>query len=191
MKKVIILTFSLFFLIISTSVLSAYEIKGVTLPETVTVNGTKLLLNGAGVRMKFFFSIYVGALYFPEKIHNAKDVITRDVTKRIVMHFVYSHKISKEKIIDAFKDDFENNSPNLMPSIKSDVEKFYSFFDKDINKNDEVLITYIPNKGTCVEINKKLKGCIKNRDFMTAIFSVWFGEDPPSEGLKDDMLGKK
>ena len=99
--------------------------------------------------------------------------------------------LTKEKIIDAFKDDFENNSPNLMPSIKSDVEKFYSFFDKDINKNDEVLITYIPNKGTCVEINKKLKGCIKNRDFMTAIFSVWFGEDPPSEGLKNDMLGKK
>jgi hypothetical protein len=189
MKKTVFYLIAIFFLF-QTVLLEAYEIKGVQLPETVKVDNVNLVLNGAGVRMKFFFSIYVGALYLPEKTHSAEKVIKSDIPKRIVMHFVYSHTISKDKIIDAFKDDFENNSKELMPEIKPDVEKFYSFFDKDINKDDEVLITYLPSKGTCVEINKELKGCIKNKDFMTAIFSVWFGEDPPSEGLKDNMLGK-
>ncbi len=184
-----ILYFLIVMFLLQGSMLSAYEIKGVNLPDTLSVNGTKLVLNGAGVRMKFFFSIYVGALYLPNKMHSADKVINADIPKRIVMHFVYSHKISKEKIIDAFKDDFENNSKELLPEIKSEIKRFYSFFDSDFNKNDEVVITYLPMKGTCVEINKKLKGCIAGKKFMKAVFSVWLGEDPPSEGLKNKMLG--
>ena len=113
-----------------------------------------------------------------------------DKPKSILMHFLYS-KVSKEKITDAFKDDFENNAKDILPEIETELNLFYSYFDKDIVKNDEIYITYTPEKGTCVKINNNLKGCIKNKKFMTAIFSVWFGEEPPSEGLKDAMLGKE
>jgi hypothetical protein len=190
MKKVKILSMVLIFTFIFSGIIFGYEIKGVNLPDKIQVNNKTLILNGAGKRMKFFFTIYIGALYVPQKISDAKEVIQSDIPKRILMHFIYSH-VKKEQIIDAFKDDFENNAKEILPEIKDKVDKFYSFFDKDLKENDEVTITYLPEKGTCVAINNNLKGCIAGKKFMNAIFSVWFGDDPPSEGLKDDMLGKE
>ncbi len=168
----------------------AFEIKDTNIPDKIKVDKYQLTLNGAGVRKKFFMSIYIGALYLPEKNNNPNEIISMDAPKSILMHFLYS-KVSKEKIIDAFKDDFENNAKDLLPNIKKELNEFYSYFDKDIVRKDEIHITYLPDKGTCIKINNNLKGCIKNKDFMTAIFSVWLGEDPPSEGLKDAMLGKE
>ena len=187
MKKIISLVLiSLFF----TTLSFAYEIKGINLPEKIKAGNKTLILNGAGKRMKFFFTIYIGALYLPEKMSDANKVINSNITKQILMHFIYSH-VGKDKIIDAFQDDFENNAKDLLPSIQDKIKKFYSFFDRDLKENDEVRITYFPEKGTCVTINNTLKGCIKGKDFMKAIFLVWFGEDPPSEGLKNKMLGKE
>jgi hypothetical protein len=42
---------------------SAREVGGVSIPDTSMLGGKTLRLNGAGVRSKFFISIYVGALY--------------------------------------------------------------------------------------------------------------------------------
>ncbi len=181
--------FSIFIILFLVANIFAFEIKGVKLPDSITVDNQKLVLNGAGKRMKFFFTIYIGALYVPYKMHNAQDVINKDVPKRILMHFIYS-KVKPEQIVDAFKDDFENNAKEILPKIKKELNTFYSYFDKNLLEGDEVLITYLPEKGTCIKIKNQFKGCIKNKLFMKAIFSVWFGDDPPSEGLKDAMLGK-
>ena len=147
----------------------AFEIKDTNIPDKIKVDKYQLVLNGAGIRKKFFMSIYIGALYLPSKNSNPKEIIYMDSPKSILMHFLYS-KVSKEKIIDAFKDDFENNSKDLLPEIKNELNEFYSYFDKDIVKKDEIYLTYTPEKGTCIKINNKLKGCIKNKKFMNALF---------------------
>lgn len=54
----IVLTFLLF-----TNFAFSNEIAGVQIPQ----NLTNLNLNGAGVRSKLFFDLYVGALYLEEK----------------------------------------------------------------------------------------------------------------------------
>lgn len=44
----------------------AVELAGVTLAPTATLtDGSVLVLNGAGVRKKFFVDVYIGALYLP------------------------------------------------------------------------------------------------------------------------------
>ena len=43
--------------------LAAVEIAGVKLEESITVAGTSLQLNGAGIRYKGPFRVYVGDLY--------------------------------------------------------------------------------------------------------------------------------
>lgn len=45
----------------------ARDVKGVNIAESVTLGGETLGLNGAGVRSKFFISVYVGASYLPGK----------------------------------------------------------------------------------------------------------------------------
>ena len=85
--------FSLLIILFLVSNIFAFEIKGVKIPDSITVENHKLILNGAGKRMKFFFTIYIGALYLPEKTSNAKDIIEKDMPKRILMHFIYSKEI--------------------------------------------------------------------------------------------------
>lgn len=45
----------------------ALEVKGVKVDETAQVGGAALELNGAGVRTKMIFKVYVAALYLGQK----------------------------------------------------------------------------------------------------------------------------
>ena len=64
MKKVWV--FSLIWLSIAS--VQAANIAGVNIDDAVIVDQQKLTLNGAGVRTKFFFDIYVGALFARKNI---------------------------------------------------------------------------------------------------------------------------
>ena len=52
-------------------VLLAVEVGGVKLPDTVSADGKTLKFNGAGIRKKAIFKVYVAALYVetPSKDH--------------------------------------------------------------------------------------------------------------------------
>ena len=47
--------------------LHAAEVAGVKLDERIKLGGNELVLNGAGLRSRFFIKIYVGALYVSQK----------------------------------------------------------------------------------------------------------------------------
>ena len=66
---------------------------------------------------------------------------------------------------------------------------FNGFFKESAKKGEKIVITYIPGKGTEVSIKGQVKGVIEGKDFMEAMFSIWFGPYPPSKGLKKGMLG--
>ena len=65
-------------------------VAGVEVPESVTLNGVAkpLQLNGAGIRKKFFISVYVAALYLPARTNDAKALIQSPPPNRVLMHFV-------------------------------------------------------------------------------------------------------
>ncbi len=184
MKKIITLLILIFCF---SSVSYALKIKGVDLPEEISIKNTKCYLNGAGIRKKFFFSIYVIGLYLPEKMNDANQIIKLNKTKGVLMVFTY-HKISPKKIQKAWIEGFEKY-PNYN-SIKEEVNKFNSFFNNEIKKGDKFLITYTPEEGTCVTINEENKGCIQGEDFMKGLFSIWLGDKPISKGLKKKLIGK-
>ena len=54
---------------------AALEIEGIEVAETISSadNKTTLLLNGAGLREKFYIDVYVGALYLPAKTTDAPE----------------------------------------------------------------------------------------------------------------------
>ena len=62
----------------------------VTLPETMTVGNKTLVLNGMGVRSKFFVKVYVAGLYLEKKSGDASAIIQADAAKRIVLQFIRS-----------------------------------------------------------------------------------------------------
>jgi len=175
------------FLSLSTTV-SAREIADVKLDEKITVENQSLQLNGAGIRTKFFFKIYVGALYLPEKQNEAVKVLSATSANRVVMHFLYD-EVEKKKLTDAWVEGFEENvDEKLFAAVKDRLQQFNAMF-SDLHKGEVVLLDFIPQQGTRVTIKGEVKGNIEGADFNRALLSVWLGEEPVTEELKDAMLG--
>jgi hypothetical protein len=168
----------------------AIDIEGVNVPELITQPGAQpLMLNGAGVRSKFFFSIYVGALYLPQKQNSTSDILSLSGPNMVSMNFLYD-EVSKEKLTAGWSEGFEeNNSTEELQKLKDRLNTFNSFF-KTVVKGDVIVLDYLPEAGTRVSINNEKQGTIPGADFNRALLKVWLGEEPADSDLKEAMLGK-
>jgi Chalcone isomerase-like len=169
---------------------AAMELAGVTLPDTTTVNGTTLKLNGMGIRTKTMLKVkvYVAGLYLATPSHDAAAIIAADEPKQVVMHFLYK-KVEKDKLTEAWQEGFANNSASTLPALKARLDEFCGFW-PDMASGEEAAITYIPGTGTKLEIKGKEAGVIAGKDFADAMFAVWLGPKPADAGLKAGVLGK-
>jgi hypothetical protein len=170
---------------------SALDVEGVEVPE-VAVFGSEdvqLVLNGAGVRKKFFIKVYVGALYLPKRLRNAAEILSLTGEKRVTMHFVHS-KVSAEKMMDGWTNGFSaNHSAEEMEELQERLDKFNTMF-PTLHKGGMVRLDFIPSEGTQVWINNQMVGIIKGADFNRALLKVWLGEHPVDTDLKKGMLGE-
>ncbi len=177
----------LFPLIFSTNITFAREVKGVNFPETTSIQGTTCNLVGVGLRNKLIINVYLGALYMAHPTKKDSDVISSDQIKRVLLHFLYK-EVESDQLIEAWNEGFEKNSGNTVVSLQNEINTFNGFFTESMKQGETIVLTYIPEQGTEVVVKGDVKGIIKGRDFMEALFSIWFGPNPPSKGLKNGML---
>ena len=185
MKLTLFIVFSSFL-----SAANAKTIANVDIPNNVshTDQSTKLILNGAGIRTKFIFDIYIGSLYLEKITKTSKNVYAAHGEKRISMHFLYD-EVSKEKLVDGWNDGFKNNlTTDELTKFKAKIEKFNSFF-ISVKKGDVINLNFIPTTGTEVTINKKSVGLVEGDMFFTALLKIWLGDAPADDDLKKAMLG--
>ena len=165
----------------------AASLAGVTLPDKAEVGGQTLVLNGLALRTKFFIKVYVGGLYLPQKEKAAAKVMSEDVPRRMVMHFLYS--VSKDQMCDAWKEGLEQNSPKAAPDVKKAFTTLCAWMEP-IPKGNELTLTYTPGKGTEVQVNGKTKGTLEGKATSDAILGTWIGPDPgPGADFKKGVLG--
>ncbi len=162
-------------------------VAGVDLNDRVSVAGQSLVLNGAGIREKFFFDIYVVALYLPNKAQDAHKILGADQPWRVIMHFLYS-EVDREKLDKGWDEGFEDNAGSKMNQLRERLQKFKGMF-RDLHKGDEVVLDYEPGKGVTVRINGKREGVVQGADFARVLLSVWIGEEPVTKAVKRDLLG--
>lgn len=165
----------------------AGTVAGVTLPDSATVAGKSLVLNGMGLRTKVFVKVYVAGMYLEQKSSDPAAIMKSDTPKQIVMKFLYSP--SKSQMSDAFDEGFKNNSPDAMKTMKADIDKLLAALE-DMKSGGEMVFTYVPGTGTTLAINGKDKLTIAGLPFEQALLSVWLGPKPPTNDLKKGMLGQ-
>ena len=184
--KALIIVFALLFTPLAHSAQKA----GVHLDDKIMIgNGHVLQLNGAGVREKFWFTIYVGSLYLVKKSSNITEILSTSSAYRLQIDVVYK-EIAQENLLEAWRDGFEKNQDeDMMVRLKTRVEQFYSYFDANAVKGDRYLLDYIPGKGIKVTKNKKVRGIIPGVDFKNALLEIWLGNFPADNGLKKGLLG--
>jgi hypothetical protein len=172
---------------VSTPGVSAAELEGVTLADSVEVDGTQLVLNGVGLRKKLWVEVYVAGLYLPAKTTDAGAAMESAGPKKVVMHFL-TDKATKSKMDDAWREGFEANTPGSGATLGSEIARFVDFFG-DMKEGDVIELTMVPGSGTTATLNGTEVGVISRDDFAPALLSVWLGPAPPTEDLKHGLLG--
>jgi len=173
-------------LVFASGLLFALEVGGVKLPDTVTVDGKTLSLNGAGVRTKMIVRVYVGGLYLEAPSKDAAAIISATEIKSMKLHMLRA--VTGKKISGAIVEGFENNSKAALPQLKARLDQLAKLI-PDVKEGDEIDLTWIPDKGTQVSVRGTATGTIEGRDFADALFSVWLGPNPVQEDLKQALTG--
>lgn len=171
----------------STAVLAA-EVGGVKLDDKMSVGGQELVLNGAGVRTKVVFKIYVGSLYLPQKATDLPGVLAM-APRRIQLNMLRS--LSADQLVDALTDGLgETNTPEQMAAVKAQTEQLVSIMKafKEIKEKDVVTLDFVDG-ATKIGWNGEAKGSIAGEAFNQALTRIWVGDKPVQADLRKAMLG--
>jgi hypothetical protein len=169
------------------SVLAA-EVEGVKLPD----EDQKLVLNGAGLRKRAFFQVYVIGLYLPEKKAAAADAIGAAGPKRVLIHMM--RDVDAEQFGGALTDGMKDNvSEAEMKAFEPRIRQLQAIMlsMKEAKKGMRITLDWTP-AGTAVTVDGKASGQpIPGEDFYRALLKIWLGEKPVQADLKSALLGAK
>ena len=193
MKSLSRLLAGVFALTFATASLAATEIAGVKVEDTATVGGARLQLNGAGIRYKGPFKIYVGELYTTIKVSSLEELVAAPGPKRLTMTFV--REIEAGPFGKLLTRGVEDNVPRaelskLVPGLirMSDIFSV----NKILLPGETVTLDWIPGTGMVITAKGKVQGeAFKEPEFYKAIMSIWFGPVPADFKLKEALLGAK
>ncbi|MEY4730609.1 MAG: hypothetical protein RL020_1767 [Pseudomonadota bacterium] len=188
MKK-IILSLLVLGLFVSAQVF-AMEVSGTSVPDKATVEGTELLLNGAGMRSKFMFKVYVASLYLAGKKTSAEEVLADTGAKRMQLNI--RRELSAEQLLEALNEGLKaNNTAAELAPLEARMKDFDNILTSvgKASPGNVIVLDFIPGTGTRVQLNGQTKGTIAGEDFNKALLKIWLGPEAVQGSLKKALLG--
>lgn len=168
------------------------DLAGVKVEDSATVAGTKLQLNGAGIRHKFV-KIYVGSLYTTTKVHTLEELIAAPGPKRLQMNFL--REIDAAPFGKLLTRGVEDNVPKsqlskMVPGLMRMSDIFT--VNKSYAPGEVITLDWIPGTGLVITGKGKQQGePFKEPEFFHGMMAIWFGQNPGDWKLKDAMLDVK
>lgn len=167
------------------------ELEGVKLAPTAQVGAATLQLNGAGVRTRAIFSVYVAALYVPQKATDAAALLAQKGPRRITLTMLRT--VDADTFAEALNDGLrKNHSEAQIAGFKAQIEALNANLKAagEAKKGDVIQLEFTPETGTRVTVNGQAKGsAIPGEDFYTAVLRIWLGDKPVDGSLKKGLLG--
>jgi Chalcone isomerase-like len=168
------------------------DVAGVKLEDTIDVRGSKLVLNGAGVRYKAVFKVYAAGLYLGKKAGTTDDVLAAPGTKRMTITML--RDIDSAELGKLFSRGMEDNMDKaafskLIPGVLRMSEVFSNH--KKLLAGENFIVDWVPGTGTVLTVKGKIEGePFKEPEFFNALMRIWLGPNPADWKLKDALLGK-
>jgi hypothetical protein len=167
------------------------EREGVKLEPTAQVGNATLQLNGAGVRTRAIFKVYVGALYVPQKSNSPAALLAQKGPRRLSLTML--RNVDADSFAGPLNDGLRNNhSEAQFASFKPQIEVLNAAIKAidEAKKGDTIHIEYLPDSGTRVTHNGQQKGAsIPGEEFYAAMLRIWLGDKPADGDLKKGLLG--
>ena len=166
----------------------AIEVGGVNVADKASVGGQELVLNGAGVRTRAIFKVYVASLYVPAKATTTAAVVAKG-PRRIQMNLL--RNLSGDQLVDALVDGLkDNNSEAELAAVKAQQDQMVATMKGfgEVKEKDVVALDYVDG-GTVILLNGAPKATIPGDAFNAALTKVWLGDKPVQADLKKALLG--
>jgi hypothetical protein len=164
------------------------EVGGVKLDDKANVGGQELVLNGAGIRVRAIFKVYVGSLYVPAKATTLDAVLAKG-PRRIQMNIL--RNLTPDQLADALSDGLkDNNTEAELAAIKAQTDQLVTTMKGfgEVKEGNVVTLDFIDG-ATKLSFNGQLKATIPGEAFNKALTRVWLGDKPVQADLKKAMLG--
>jgi hypothetical protein len=169
----------------------AAEVAGVKVEDRIKLDASELVLNGAGLRTKFFLKIYVSGLYLTEKRAIAGEVLALPGAKRITMRLM--RNVTAKQLTDALELGIRDNTTAAeREALRGRLDELNAIMNalQSAKEGDLIALDWVPGTGTRIVLNGEPRGrVIAGEDFYRALLRIWLGEDPAQESLKKALLG--
>lgn len=168
----------------------AATLGGATLPDTYPAGGQTLVLNGMGLRTLTVFNVkvYVAGLYLPQKSSDARAIMASPGAKVVLMQFL--HTATKAQIEKQYREGETKNCGHgeCAPSDAGDFEKLIAA--TPAAAVGDTLTYVLSSRGVRVLFNNRVIGDFANPDLGLRLLAGFIGNAPPSEELKQHLLGQ-
>jgi hypothetical protein len=172
----------------TTGVALGTEVGEVKLDDKTVVGGQALVLNGAGIRTRAIFRVYVASLYLPQKAGDLQGVLAKS-PRRIQLNLLRT--LSADQLADALNDGLvEANLPSDLAAVKPQADQLLAIMKafKEVKEKDVVTLDFVDGV-TKVSWNGEVKGTIPGAAFNQALTRIWLGDKPVQTDLKKALLG--
>ncbi|WP_394200648.1 chalcone isomerase family protein [Shewanella waksmanii] len=171
-----------------TSQTHAANVAGIELAEKIQPEHSELVLNGAGVRSKFFIDLYVGSLYVSSPSQQLDEILSQpEVAVRLN---ITSGMITSDKMQDAINEGFDDATDGNTDAIKQQITTFMALFADEIKQGDQFTLVATKDLGVTAYKNGKLQDTVKGEAFRQALLKIWLGDQPAQKSLKKAMLNQ-
>ena len=166
---------------------------GVKFEPTLDLGGSKLQLNGAGVRYKAVFKVDAAGLYLEKKASTPAEVYALRGPKRISVTML--RDIDSTELGKLFSRGMEDNMDKaafskLIPGVLRMSQIFSEH--KKLMAGEQFVVDWLPGTGTQVTVKGVPQGePFKEPEFFNALLGIWLGSQPADWKLKDALLGKE
>lgn len=167
----------------------AAELDGVPVPDTLSVDGKTLQLNGFGLRTYSLLRlhVYVVALYLEHPSADPDAILRSPETKLLTVKFRRS--VSADSARNAWRDGLANNCQPPCRLDAGDVAQFLGQMPA-MRAGDGYSLLFGP-EGATVTLNGQAIGTVAHVQFAEAMLATFLGPRPASRRLKRELLGSR
>jgi hypothetical protein len=170
---------------------NAIQVGGVQVPEQASVESHLLTLNGAGVRERLIFDVYVAALYTTIKGLDTPTIINSSEPRSLTLTLL--RKLDGSTLASALDDGLKDNSTEQqLRELQGPIQEFTAIVaavDQGL-PGDTIALNFNARHVTVVFNGRRL-GAVESPGFMAALLRVWLGDRPVQRSLKKALLGQQ
>lgn len=169
----------------------AATLEGIEIPESATLGGETLVLNGAAVRRYSIYKVEVASLYLPARQSTLEAVIGQRGAKRLQL--VALRETRSEDITRRFMADFRAvSSQQEWMSLIDEMVQFGNLLSNSARKGDVFTLDWMPGKGLLVSKNGMAlaQRPIPNELMFRIVLRIFLGPQAQAEA-REKLLGRE